>query len=67
VDQLTTATAGEVDAESIFQWRRELLERAGFDSRSSLALALTPTVDVHSAITLLEKGCPVALAVRILL
>ena len=67
MEQLTTVRAGEVDAESIVQWRRELLERAGYDPRSSLALALTPTVDVHSAITLLEKGCSVALALRILL
>jgi hypothetical protein len=30
-------------------------------------LAASPEVDLHSAVTLVEQGCPVPLALRILL
>ena len=49
----------------VLGWRRELLERAGFDRRLAVLLAASP-VDLHALIGLVEYGCPPRLAARIL-
>jgi len=46
-------------------WRRDQLERAGFDRRLAHLLAAS-TVDLHALIDLVEHGCPPQLATRIM-
>ena len=42
-------------------------ERAGYDAESAAVLAASPEVDLHRAVSLVKGGCPVALALQILL
>jgi hypothetical protein len=51
----------------VLEWRVETLRRAGFDAASALDLALCRHVDLHSAVCLVERGCPVDTALQILL
>jgi hypothetical protein len=66
---MTTAHIAELDFEvdRVEQWRLASLERAGYDMESAAVLAASHEVDLHAAVTLLEQGCPVDLALRILL
>ena len=59
-------TPFETEAERIERWRAEELERAGYERRWALFLALRPDVDLHRAVDLLARGCEPALAVKIL-
>jgi hypothetical protein len=47
-------------------WRRRRLERAGFEPRPAEALAVDRRTDVHALLELVDRGCPPALASRIL-
>ncbi len=62
---LTTTFHSEL--ELIEQWRHEELQRAGYDGESATVLAASHEVDLHRAIELLERGCPIDLALQILL
>jgi hypothetical protein len=57
----------ETEAERILSWRLEELERAGYDARSAWELAERGDVDLHRAVGLVQRGCPTATALRILL
>jgi hypothetical protein len=57
----------ETETERIERWRREALERAGYAARAAAELAMRSDVDLHTAIELLERGCPPETAVQILL
>lgn len=57
----------ETEAERIERWRAEELERAGYEPVHAAELAARQDVDLHLAVDLLERGCPVETAVRILL
>ncbi|MGZ8688184.1 MAG: hypothetical protein ACXWZP_07125 [Gaiellaceae bacterium] len=50
----------------VLHWRAERLIAAGYDGETALLLAFDTTVDLHQATDLVERGCPVATAVRIL-
>jgi hypothetical protein len=54
---------GEVDVRT---WRLCWLLDAGFEPRLAESLAATPTVDLHAVLELVDRGCPPALAARIL-
>jgi hypothetical protein len=56
----------QTEHERVELWRREELERAGFDAMTALELAANPEVDLHLAVELLARGCPAELAARIL-
>ena len=56
----------ETEVERVERWRAEALVRAGYAAPDALELAARPDVDLHDAIDLLERGCPVDVAVRIL-
>jgi hypothetical protein len=60
-------TAPSLEVERVEQWRVDSLERAGYDAESAAVLAASHEVDLHFAISLLERGCSVALALQILL
>jgi hypothetical protein len=48
------------------EWRRRRLLVAGFDEPLASQLATDAEVDLHELLTLLDHGCPPALAARIL-
>jgi predicted transglutaminase-like cysteine proteinase len=47
-------------------WRRRRLEAAGFPADLAAALARDHRTDLHAVLGLVDRGCPPALAVRIL-
>lgn len=51
----------------VVRWRREELERAGYEREFSDILAAAVDVDLHVAVALLERGCRQSVAVLILL
>ena len=61
----TTEISFEV--ERVELWRLDTLERAGYDAESASVLAASPEVDLHYAVSLVERGCSVDLALQILL
>ena len=56
-----------LEIDLVEQWRLDSLERAGYDAESAAVLATSPEVDLHRAVSLLERGCTVDLALQILL
>ena len=60
-------TRPDLELELVEQWRAHSLERAGYDAESAAVLAASHEVDLHYAVRLLESGCPVDLALQILL
>ena len=63
--ELDVLYVSEIDR--IEQWRHAELQRAGYDAESSLVLAASHDVDLHKAVSLLDRGCTVELALQILL
>jgi hypothetical protein len=63
----TNVTEPALELELVEQWRLDSLERAGYDAESAAVLATSPEVDLHLAVSLLKRGCPVELALQILL
>lgn len=59
----------EADRETVrlYKWRLEELERAGYDPAAASLIAAELRVDLHQAIRLLKRGCPIETALRILL
>jgi hypothetical protein len=57
----------ETESEKVERWRAQELEKVGYDVISAHELATRPDVDLHLAIELVEAGCPVQLALEILL
>jgi hypothetical protein len=47
-------------------WRLRRLVEAGFALPLALRLAVTPGVDLHALLALVDRGCPPHLAARIL-
>ena len=60
-------TETTLEVERVEQWRQASLERAGYDAEAAAVLAASPEVDLHYAVSLLERGCSVQLALQILL
>ena len=48
----------KTEIERIERWRAEELERAGYEPRAAGRLAVRHDVDLHTAVELLERGCP---------
>jgi hypothetical protein len=57
----------ESELERVERWRAEELMRAGYDPASAVELAMCHDVDLHSAVDLVQRGCPAELARQILL
>jgi hypothetical protein len=57
----------ELEVDRVEQWRLDSLERAGYDAEAAAVLAASPEVDLHHAVSLVENGCSVSLALQILL
>jgi len=54
------------DPEAVL-WRFDCLERAGYPAAEAVILANAPHVDLHDAVELVKRGCPVEQALEILL
>lgn len=63
----THLTTVDSELELVEQWRHEALERAGYGPEAATVIAASHDVDLHRAVELLERGCPVDLALQILL
>jgi len=61
VEQLHERTGSEILA-----WRRRQLVAAGFPRAVAAEVSQDSAYDLHALIELVERGCPPALAVRIL-
>jgi hypothetical protein len=61
-----TARATTAEQHQVVAWRRRRLLDAAFDPDLAGALAGEPRVDLHALLQLVERGCPPALAARIL-
>jgi hypothetical protein len=56
----------ETELERVERWRASELMRVGFPGDDAVALAARTDVDLHEAIELVKRGCPLDLAIRIL-
>jgi hypothetical protein len=56
----------EPERDEVTSWRIERLMAAGYDGEAALVLALDRDVDLHLAVSLLERGCPSDTALQIL-
>jgi hypothetical protein len=54
-------------SKTLAAWRREQLARVGYSGEDASTLAERGDIDLHLAVDLVERGCPPALAARILL
>ncbi len=50
----------------VVEWRRESLVGAGFATDLAARLAQNRGIDLHALLELVDRGCPAALAARIL-
>lgn len=51
----------------VLRWRAEELVRAGYGPEAVALIAGNYRIDLHLAVKLLQRGCPEATALRILL
>jgi len=63
---LIAPTRAELERDTVTSWRVERLLEAGYDGEASLVLALDRDVDLHLAVSLLERGCAPDTALQIL-
>lgn len=56
----------ETERQRVTTWRIERLIDAGYDHESALLIGIDTTIDLHLAIDLLRRGCPVENALQIL-
>jgi hypothetical protein len=61
------ATLTTTPPQTVEAWRTEVLEHAGYPAEIAQTLAHCTDVDLHEAVALLDNGCPVLTAMRILL
>ena len=54
------------ESDAVAAWRREQLLASGFGELLAAQLAEEGGIDLHALIELVERGCPPALAARIL-
>jgi hypothetical protein len=63
---LIAPTRSERERDTVTAWRVERLLDVGYDGEAALVLALDRDVDLHLAVSLLERGCPADTALQIL-
>ena len=59
------AGAPRDEGERIVAWRARLLRDAGFPATLAARMAALRGVDIHELLSLVDRGCPPELAVRI--
>ena len=63
---MSTILESRAESDPVRSWRLERLIAAGYPRDAALALSERSDVDLHVAAQLLERGCPVDTALRIL-
>jgi hypothetical protein len=63
---LTAGARAEHERDTVTSWRVERLLEAGYGGDAALVLALDRDVDLHFAVSLLQRGCPPDVALQIL-
>ncbi|MGH2996265.1 MAG: hypothetical protein ACRDON_08890 [Gaiellaceae bacterium] len=66
-ETMTAVLHEETEIQRIESWRLQELERAGYGEDAAAALAGRHDVDLHTATSLIKRGCPADTALRILL
>jgi hypothetical protein len=66
MEHIQPETKTRAHQQSLGEWRRRRLAAAGFEPQLAAELAAEPAVDLHELLVLLDRGCPPALAARIL-
>jgi hypothetical protein len=56
-----------IEEHKVTTWRLDVLFAAGYDLALATEIACRNDVDLHQAVELVRRGCPPALAARILL
>ncbi len=56
----------DTERQRVTQWRIERLIGVGYDDESALLIGLDRSIDLHLAVELLRRGCPVDTALQIL-
>ncbi len=56
----------QTERSRVTQWRIERLIEVGYDDESALLIGLDRSIDLHLAVELLRRGCPVDTALQIL-
>ena len=59
-------SSGGHGGREVSDWRRQVLEQAGFEQALASELADRGDVDLHDLLNLVDRGCPPELAARIL-
>jgi hypothetical protein len=57
----------ETEDERVIRWRLHQLAKAGYSWACAMVIAANRDIDLHEAVALVRRGCPVDTAVRILL
>jgi hypothetical protein len=57
----------DTEDERVIRWRIEQLASAGYSWACAMVIAANRDIDLHRAVGLVQHGCPVDTAVRILL
>jgi len=57
----------ESETDVVRRWRFDELLRAGYDIADAAEVALRTEIDLHWAVSLVQRGCPIATATRIAL
>jgi len=60
------ATSSTDRPDPVVRWRTQRLRDAGFGAPLAAALARDCAYDLHAVLELIDRGCPPALAARIL-
>jgi hypothetical protein len=63
----TIEAPAPLEEHPVRRWRREELERAGYPKTYAALLGNLEGIDLHVAVELVRKGCPLETALRILL
>jgi hypothetical protein len=66
LEEITEGVYNEKEA-VVLEWRVDTLVNAGFAHDDAFELAFSKHVDLHAAVGLVNRGCPPATALRILL
>jgi hypothetical protein len=67
VNDSEVAAPKQLERSAIVSWRFQALLRAGYSWDAATRLAVSPEVDLHVALELLERDCPEPTALKILL
>ena len=66
VRRVTVDEGQRRNSSTVVRWRFDRLVDAGYEPEAASQLAERVEVDLHAAVRLLRRGCPMATAVRIL-